>query len=360
LESISSKFLLIKQLSLLIFYNKRRDDIVLQAQHTVREFELEDFISIESMDAFDLSVEYFEKNEINLLYTSAAAGVLFDVQMLHLALKCNVGLVLNSLAVSNLKEMCHGVKEITSKVAAGEIYKTGKLTDADLSTEENLQKRDIFYIDIPSLKKDELECMNENLLSSIEQFDKLQRSTKKTINHTWFTNIFQQVQKQIMTSSEFTAIDITKMLESTFWGNFLFADYTIKVTTIEAVAKVISKKYDNAKLWNQAKELLCALIVEELGLISSSITELFPDMSSLEEDAIENQDFLVQDHDDQDAVEEQRIDNVDKMVEMIPDADLCTLPFNADVSAILSSSQQSDNFNENIPHDASRYDDLYI
>ena len=249
-----------------------------KAQRNIEVFQLENVV-IELQDLMCLDNETFQN--FDLIYTSAACGGLFDCKLFYLALKYNLGMLCKKIKTENIKHFC---RLKATRIAQAEVHKTGEKTDADLSTGENLQRRDIYFIDIHKLHEDE---DDSTLLEGWQIFydwiraeDKCNRSSNKNINQTWFTRIFDTLKVCINTNKSTEAISTVDM-NLTYWGSFA-KNASSTVSIVEPI-KCFQELVANTprmtdRIWRQAKENFCLAIIDLFQQNTQSIEELFPDI----------------------------------------------------------------------------------
>ena len=258
-----------------------RCDIIDKAREILKAFQLnENDIILEHKNLMSLDDPKLEKYD--LIYTSAACGGLFDCKLYYLSLKYNLGLLCNKATTQNVKNYCN-IK--ATRIAQAEVYKTGAKTEADLSTNENLQRRDIFFIDVQKLfddanKSDLLEAWVK-FREWIKEDDKSNRSTEKNINQAWYNKIFESVKTRVTQSDA----NMTMLVDInlTYWGNFIRNANTLYniAEPLQHVKELVNDQRMTDKKWLAAKWTLCKEIIEIFQQNTQSIEDLFPDIDTI-------------------------------------------------------------------------------
>ena len=274
--------------------------------------------------------------------------------MLFLALQNNAGLLCNKATVDNLKKCCHNIKAITTKIAQAEVYKTGPSTDADISGgSENLQKRDIYFVDIHFIHENNLfEETLTNFIDCVKEEDAINRSIHKTINQTWFHKCFDRVRTHLNSvdepiDNEIFLVDIS----CTYWGNFVEEGnktYQIHKELLKDVYKCRENKRLNDTLWWKIKQLLCGGIIKYLNSVAATVQVFF----SITDHQVENEidciepavpclDLSIIAHDDdntfvimQDAIEEGEIE-INSIEPAVQHLDLSIIANDEDETSII-------------------------
>jgi hypothetical protein len=251
----------------------------------MKAFQLnENDIVLENMNL--MSLDDAKLKDFDLIYTSAACGGLFDCKLYYLALKYNLGLLCNKATTQNMKSYCD-IK--ATRIAQAEVHKTGAKTDADLSTTENLQRRDIYFVDVHTLYDGD---DKSDLLNAWEQFrdwiisdDECNRSTEKNVNQAWFNKIFECVQTQVTQfNADIIVADYTVDINLTYWGNFIGnnsnTQYNI-AAPIQHLKDSVNGQRMTDKKWSIAKLNLCKEIITIFQQNTQTINELFPDIDTI-------------------------------------------------------------------------------
>ena len=249
------------------------DAIARIAIDNINKLALNLYIRIISKDINDLSASDAKDIKVNLVYTSAACGGIFDLKLLYLAVAWRCHVVCNHLTVERYKTLSLTSAKQCKLIAKAERHgDTTRSTDADLSTTENLRLRNIYFVQSPFLSTsidDICDCAQDDYDSEIKP--------SRVYSQTWFT---QNVAERFKYMSAHGTIVVSQPLEivltDTYWNTFL-KSVQLNIESMQTVLDVHNHKSGNDRA---IKEALYILIEELICLITTSqirrLADIFP------------------------------------------------------------------------------------